>query len=382
MKQTGGIAMRKKTAALVLCALLILQLAAPPARAADEVYFIAAEENILPLSGATMPVWYNGYLYIPGSIFTGSTRKSLGVSYYCSTDSQNMILYSGNDRTLYFDVNKSYVTDVSGAVYYPGAIQRNGRVFVPAAMVADFFGLQYSVTKVSRGYLVWLRKPGFGLSDKNFADAASRAMAERYNDYLKELETAQVPAVPEDTGSAGTEIQGKGIFLCMEAGDQTSAILDALDRYGAQAAFFCTVDFLREQGDLLRRMAVTGQTVGILADASDPGRTVTEQLEEGNRALALATCGKTRLALIRGGNDQALQAARDAGYCCVTPDIDRTDYELQSSSNAASLLKRVSAYRGDVSVWLGNTADAAGLRAFLSAAEDADGRCLALTETA
>lgn len=374
--------MRKKTAALVLCALLILQLAAPPARAADEVYFIAAEENILPLSGATMPVWYNGYLYIPGSIFTGSTRKSLGVSYYCSTDSQNMILYSGNDRTLYFDVNKSYVTDVSGAVYYPGAIQRNGRVFVPAAMVADFFGLQYSVTKVSRGYLVWLRKPGFGLSDKNFADAASRAMAERYNDYLKELETAQVPAVPEDTGSAGTEIQGKGIFLCMEAGDQTSAILDALDRYGAQAAFFCTVDFLREQGDLLRRMAVTGQTVGILADASDPGRTVTEQLEEGNRALALATCGKTRLALIRGGNDQALQAARDAGYCCVTPDIDRTDYELQSSSNAASLLKRVSAYRGDVSVWLGNTADAAGLRAFLSAAEDADGRCLALTETA
>lgn len=372
----------KKRAALLLCALLILQLAASPARAANEVYFLAAEENVLPLSGATMPVWHNGYLYIPGSVFTGSTRKSLGVSYYCGTDAKTIILYSGNDRTLYFDVDKSYVTDVSGAVYYPGAIQRGGNVFVPAAMVADFFGLQYSVTKVSRGYLVWLRKPGFGLSDKNFADAASRAMAERYNDYLKELEAAQAPAVPEDTGDTGTVIQGKGIFLCMEAGDGSAAILDALDRYDAQAAFFCTVDFLRQQGDLLRRMTATGQTVGILADASDPERTVVQQLEKGNRALARATCGKTRMALIQNGNDQALQAARDAGYCCVTPDLDRTAYGLRSGSNASSLLKRVSAYQGDVTVWLGDTADAVGLRAFLLTAENADGRCLALTETA
>ena len=155
-----------------------------------------------------------------------------------------------------------------------------------------------------------------------------------------------------------------------------------LDSWQAQAAFFCTPEFLEHEGDLLRRMTATGQAIAILADATDPHRSVVEQLEAGNRALALATCGKTRLALVENGTEEDLRAAREAGYRCLAPDLDRADYALRTISNASSLLQQVSSYRGNVTVWLGETVNAAGLRAFLSAAEQTDSQCLAWTETA
>ena len=75
---------------------------------------------------------------------------------------------------------------------------------------------------------------------------------------------------------------GQRIYLGMEASDaaQTRSLLDTLDRYGGQAAFYCTAEFLETEGDLLRRMAATGQAIGLLADA-DGDRSVTEQLEAG-----------------------------------------------------------------------------------------------------
>ena len=49
---------------------------------------------------------------------------------------------------------------------------------------------------------------------------------------------------------------------------------------------------------------------------------------------------------------------------------------------AAALLQKVSSRRGDLSVWLGDNAGAAGVSAFLSAAKNAEDRCLSLTEPA
>ena len=46
-----------------------------------------------------------------------------------------------------------------------------------------------------------------------------------------------------------------------------------------------------------------------------------------------------------------------------------------------ALLQRVTRRGGEVTVWLGDGANAAGLGTFLSAAEAADDRCLAMTET-
>lgn len=376
--------MKKRILALAACLLLTVQLAASPAEAVRQVYFVAAEENVQPLTEATMPFWQGGYLYISSTVFSGITRKALGVGQITNKTKQLVTLYDGG-MVLRFEVGKSYGEDSEGNLHYPGVVERNGNYFVPASLVAKYFGLQYSVTEVNHGYLVWIRKPGSVLTDRVFADAASGPMNSRYNDYLKSAEAAvkvpvkEEPAVPTPQEPAVS--RQMRAYLCLEAGDTAETILNTLDDYDSKAAFFCTPAFLEKQGGLLRRMVATGHSVAILADAADRTQTVEEQLEAGNRALEAATCSRTRLAMIRSGSNAAREAAQNAGYRCLLPELDRSDSSLKNAGDAAQLLNRISSQDGDVTVWLGDTAGAVGLRAFLFAFRNADGECLALTET-
>ena len=105
--------------------------------------------------------------------------------------------------------------------------------------------------------------------------------------------------------------------------------------------------------------------------------------------MARATLGKTRLAFLREGDGEAKQAAEDAGFRCLSVDVDRSGYDLRNTSTpewrrSTMHLRepsRLSAQRGDVKIWLADRAGAIGLRAFLAIAGEAEDRCLALTET-
>ena len=133
---------------------------------------------------------------------------------------------------------------------------------------------------------------------------------------------------------------------------------------------------------ILYSMTATGQSVGILADGSDPEHTVEEQLKAGNQALAQAACCKTRFALIQKAVGRSVETAQDMGFCCLRPDLDRSGRTLQGPEGAESLLERITSRRGDVTVWLGEGVTSQGLRSFLIAVRKADGVCVALRETA
>jgi len=380
--------MKKKVAALFLCVLLVFQIAAPaPAKATEYVYFVAAGEKILPMSDGTMPFWHNGYLYIASSMFTGVARDALDIGNIYNRTKKQVILYSSG-KSLWFEHETNHAYDLDGNQYFPGSVYRNGEMYVPVSVVARYFGLQYSVINVRsvvngevvRGDLAWIRQPGYVLSDKDFADAASYSIATCYENYLKQKEARAESGASNVT--TGAEIKGKRSYLCVAAGENAAELLDVLDRYEAQAAFFCTPEFLEEEGDLLRRMSATGQTVGILVDAADESRTAMEQIRKGNQALEQATCGKTRLVSVQNGDNQTIQTIQEAGYRCLEPELDRSKYDLKSTANASNLLSKVSSHRGDVTVWLADHVDVAGLRAFLAKAESGDIRCLAWTETA
>lgn len=387
--------MKKRLAAALLCLLLILSLSpAPPARAAGgSVCFMAAGDSILPLSDATMPFWYNGVLYIDSAVFTSETggRGSLRVARTFNNNDSQLILYGGG-RSLWFEQNLDHGYDLDGGSYYPGCQIRNGRYFVPAAVVAKFFDLLYSVTDVQlqsegqrvRGSLVWLRRPGFIMEDEEFFAAATFAIASRYEDYIREKESQAEEAEPDPElpePPDAPEYSGQSVFLCLEAGDSTAGLLDVLDRRHVQAAFFCTPAFLESQGSLLRRMTATGHSIGILVEGSDPERGTAEQLELGNQALERATCGRTRLAFLRNGSAAQLRTAQELGFRCLEPGLDRSGYGLRNTSGASNLLRRISGRRGNVSVWLGDAVTAAGLRALLSGAEELELQYLAWTET-
>ena len=361
----------KRRTALVLAVLLLAQAVCVQAFAAGKtVYFTAVNDNVLAMSDDTMPFWSGGYLYIPGSVFTGYVREDIGIAYTYNASKQMAALYAvgKSGRSLAFDLTKTYAQDNLGNTYYPTAIRRGDTVFVPASLVAEVLGLAYSTVSLSgsnavtgndRGWLVWLRESDYVLQASQFADAARSQMSSRYEQYLKSKESSQQTPDPE----------------------RVSALLDTLDRQGAQAAFFCTEAFLAEQGDLLRRMVSTGQAVGLLAEGTD-SEEVLAQLERGNAALYSATCGRTRLAYLPSADSAAAEAAELAGYCCLEPAIDRTGYGLRSGTQAAALLQKISSRRGDLSVWLEDNVSAAGLSAFLTAAKNAEDRCLSLTEPA
>lgn len=378
--------MKRRAAALLLCLLLVFQLSLPPARAADRVYFTAAGSYVMPLSDNTMPFWSGGYVYIASSIFSGKGREALGISQVFNSEEKRLVLYGGG-RSLTYNLSANCALDNDGAAYYPGAIRRNGTVFVPANTVSQYFDLLYSVIEVERGSLVWLRQPDYNVSDKLYANSAQYTMNSVYSDYIRAKEEAGPEGgAPGGGGRPGSSpgtsegLEGKRIALCFLGGTETAVLADALESYDAGAAFFFTPEEMERQGGTLRRLTAQGQSVGILADASDPDRTVAEQLEAGNAALFRATCGKTRLAFVRNGGSQALQTAERAGYICLRPDLDRSGYALRSASGAQELVRRLSAWRGDASVWLGSAAGGTGLRAFLSAAKEAGGSCAAYTE--
>lgn len=257
------------------------------------------------------------------------------------SSSDQVILYSiGRRGTLRFEKGKDYAYDADGASYYPGGIQRGGEMYVPASVVAQFFGLQYSVTDVQLSY--------DGQEDRgDLAAAAAGLRPDGQGICQRRLLCHCQPLYGISPAEGGPRRdQRAGDPHRRGGGGQADlslphrrrghgALLDVLDSRQAQAAFFCTPEFLEQQGDLLRRMAATGQTIAILADAKDPKRSVTEQLEAGNQALAAgdlrqdpAGPGGTR---DRGGSP----AARAAGYRCLEADLDRTDYALRTTSNAA-----------------------------------------------
>lgn len=361
---------KKRWIAGLFSCLLLLQLVTP-VRAAGTVYFVAAEESVLPLTEDTMPFWANGFLYVATSAFT-----SLGISVIHNT-AKKMTVLEKDRRALLFDWEKGTMQDSGGNYLTPGALQSGGKVFVPASTVAGFFNLLYSVTEVENGYLVWLRSPDFGMTARDFANAATYNIEDRYSTYLKESQIGTAPSTP----SASTvPTAGARIHLCVEADARSGSLLDALERAGGWATFYCTPDFMESNGSLLRRMTASGHTVGILLEetADEP---LTEQISRGNEALYRATLGKTRLVYLRDGKDESLQALTQAGWCCLSPTLDRTDYKLESAANAASLLRRVTARRGDVSVWLGTTAAGAGIKEFVVSAQNAGHYCRALTET-
>lgn len=377
--------MKRRAAVVLLAVLMALGLSTLSAAAGRSVYFLAVNDTVLPLSDETMPFWENGYLYIPSTIFAGDVYKELEIGYIPNQSRQLLVLYTAG-KSLHFPLGEAYAQDTSGNSYYPGAVERNGIAFVPAALVAEFFDLSYSVTSVTgsgavssedRGWLVWLRQGSYNLTAAQFADAAVPQMRARYDQYVKSKETQseEVPTVPEETEES---FPGKSVYLCLEASDgaQVEAVLDVLDAQGARAAFYCTEEFLNEEGGLLRRMAATGQTIGILADGEAP----LEQVRRGNEALYAATCGKTRMVYCK--DESGRSTLEQAGYCCLAPDLDRASYGLTGAGAAQTLYQRLNTRRNDTSVWLGGNVTAAGLQSLIQQAENSGDRCRALTETA
>lgn len=100
--------------AALLCVLALTAILCPQqGKAAPDVYFTAANENVMDLLAETMPFWSDGELYVSNALFLG---RELGVSYVRNNTMGLAVLYT-NSTDLRFDLVGDAVYDREGNTY-------------------------------------------------------------------------------------------------------------------------------------------------------------------------------------------------------------------------------------------------------------------------
>ena len=377
--------MRKGTrlVSLLLALCLLACLRPAPAGAAGDVYFIAANEKLYPLSDDTMPFWYGGTLYVP---HTALEENDLGLHFNRNREKQTVLLYKGRGTGLIFDLAAGTAETRDGQVFNTPVITRGSVTFLPLELVCGIFGFGYSYTRVSYGYLIRMKNESVTLTDTQFIDAAGSAMAQRYLQYESAHaapDDADTPAPPDSGDEPAPDEVERAVCLVIESTDaeQTAAVLEHL---GAEyAAFLFSPAELAGRDDLLRRLAAEGYPLVLRVDGSAPADEALRQIAEGNRLLWAAASVKTRLVLLSGAGEETARAVRGAGYCPLTVRPDLSGASAAVGRMSAQILAAADAGGGSCCAFLGTDAAVAdSLSALLASLRV--GNCIParLTETA
>ena len=339
----------KRALCLAFALLLLVSLAPGRADAADTVYFTAVNDQLLPLNDETMPFWSGGALYVPSTALDGN---DLGIFYSRSRDRSTAVLYRQRS-VITFDLAAGTIDTNSGQSFTGSAIARGDIVFLPLDVICRFFGLEYSYTRITYGYLVRIKNENVVLSDATFIDAASAPMAQRYTRY----ERAKTPEPDESTQPTGGEntqdTAQRTVYLVIESTDaaRTEQALAYLP--SGRAAFLFAPEHLAGADDLLRRLASGGGAIALRVDASAGANAALAQIAEGNRMLWSAANVKTRVVRLDGASEETRQLVTEAGYCPLLFALDYSTGGTAVSRMSARILSAADANGGSCCVFLG-----------------------------
>ena len=127
----------KKTITAILIIAMIAVAIALPSFAADPIYFTSVNNILMPLSDDTMPISYNGSMYVPYSVFNSSELGTFAV--YSQT--AQIVTVFGNGVQLYYNLQEGTTYDTYDNQYRSRAISSNGRIYIPAAFTCDYFDI-------------------------------------------------------------------------------------------------------------------------------------------------------------------------------------------------------------------------------------------------
>lgn len=325
---------------------LALTVALMPSRSGGAVlrgvYFTAANEQLMELSGSTMPFWSGSTLYVASSLFQGT---DLGVNYVKNSAMGLAVLYTPK-TDLRFDLVHQKVYDKDGNSYQGRAIVRRGVVFVPVDLVCRFFGLTWTYSETSMVPLIRVKSDGAFLDDRSFIDAANQQMASRYEAYEKLVGQQGIG----DDNPPVYAVEGQKVCLVIESVSETDT-LAAVERLGdVQATFLLTAQQM-SQGDLVRCLVAKGHAIALKAEGETPEE-VAAELEQGRELLLQAACTWLNLVWYEGEED-IVPLLEKMGCRPVNTELNIGDKALDSASRARSILTSIGRYREDVTVFIG-----------------------------
>lgn len=343
--------MKKWIAALLCAALLVVGVPTARAVTVEDIYFTAVNISLLPLDLNTMPIWVDGQIYVPASVFDRSnTGVDLGVS-LSRVGAKTTVILIGDRDTMIFDLNTGTCMDQHDEpIPDCKAVVRKGISFLPLAKVCAYFGLQDSYTYTRYGYLVRIKTKDARLTDEQFVEMGSALMQSRAKEFIQANTPPSVPDKPvvpdppqppegledpEVVEPPANQVRLYLAFRC-ESGEGLERILDSLDRRQLRALLLFTPEQLTQQDDLVRRAVGQGHTIGLLAEENTQ-----ETLDRGNELLGHVARTAATVALAPEGQRAELEAR---GWVCWQQNVDGRP---RQGERAAAYVQRVTRLIGE-----------------------------------
>ena len=340
-------------------ALIAILLALPRADAAPAVSFTALNDQLLPLSGNTIPIVRNGSVYLPSTVFS---EKNIGIS--VSSKTASTLVLHGRQRMLTFDLNAGTASDAE-TTYTAQTVSSNGIIYVPAYFVCQYFGLEYSYLSTNYGTIVRVKNTDAALNDAAFIRNNTDLMEQYYTAYtqptpkqtpkqtpkpsttVKPTQNTPVPTAatpkpvptktpqpattppssPESTtvpSPTPTPVESSEVLpsigqptdaflgICLTDLERGKAAFSALSPWSKQICFFFSADKVREQGDFVRQVIGSGCQIGLyLPEGTADGETA---LQQGNQALSQVARTTTVLLACPSASAEQRENFRQAGY--------------------------------------------------------------------
>ncbi len=252
-----------------------------------------------------------------------------------------------------YDLAAGTIETNNGQSFSGSAIVRGDVVFLPLEAVCRYFGLEYSLTRVSNGYLLRIKSDSVVLTDAKFIDAANATMASRYARFQRTQEEPEIPENPAEEPPAPRETAQRTVYFVVECTDpeKTEPMLSRFG--GGQATYLFTPDGFDGADGLLRHIASGGGTAALRIDATGGAESTIAQIEAGNRALWSAANIKTRLVWLDGAQEETTRRVTEEGYCPIRAALDLSEVRVSVSRMSARILAAADARRGRCCVFLG-----------------------------
>lgn len=322
-----------KKPVIILLALFCLALAAPfiNAGAQGNLYFTVVNDTMQDFNDETMPVKINDIYYLPLSVFN---QYSLSTYTTYNRDRRVATIYSDN-KSLSFEFGSGNTYDDKGKVYTFSAIYYNSGVYVPAVRTCQFFGFKFSVygmPNMDNVEFLRIKNSNYTLSEDDIARLGAIKMQSMLNEYLashyKPSPTpSSVPVTPTPSSNDDPP-RYANVYICIKGIDEdTASILNSLDYYNYRACFFVTSDEIRQNPDLIRRIAGSGNSIGIICSQN-----IKEDYLKASALLREAANQKTIMIALSCENSSELSSTAQALGLIVWCDSNINVYGEGASS--------------------------------------------------
>lgn len=254
--------MKKRLFILALCLCLLLASLPAAAHADNRLAFVSINDT-LPPELVNCFTYYGGAIYVPAWIFAS---YGFGIYFSYTAETGTATLYNSSGQ-LSFDLTTGSTYDDMGNQYTLAGIFWGGSVYVPISYVASYFGtFSFNTIGTDYGTVLRIKDGRVVLTDSEFVKAAMTLLKQYYNAYNTDSGKDDVQQ-PEDTDN-GSQHEGSDVIMAF-AGLPGEAALEAMEQYDITGCFFLSYEEVLSDPDLVRRLAGSGHSLGVMWDGTD-----------------------------------------------------------------------------------------------------------------